>query len=456
MVTQKATKATQAKMTLANTAVVLLPSESNKIIFQYEPIFRVTAVIPSKQRKVKATRSPYDTHLKEWTEETQITVPTTLVSCNLDYYYHPNKERDFKALNAHTFSVWAVDDAVQDEIRTANYTLGNIHPGGNICFGTVVPKNLRQANNLFWEIPFTDHMWHDRQRECKCKAKVHMQTVHTKHHIFNKHKPAHSCNCSKEIYHNHSCLGYNNTVKNCEAITSKIKIINKNLDAKKLSVTEAADQLVDFLKKKRSPAATKENIENCICCKSLLQKEQTCKCLPRHKATCLCGRGITGGTICRCPCECDCCTDKCNCKCECYCCRGTCACPCDCKRVKFLEYIKNYDFQKQLKWSNATTTICGTKFFAKPTTAAGLLLSQDKQILDLVPKKYWKKYSFSKPKLNTAVVKTAKNTKDNKDEIKEEKEFVIALGNPKNTGEVWEFVIGDFKFELSASQVSFK
>lgn len=418
--------------TFSKTCVILLPSEANKVILQYDPTLRISVVTSAKTRTVSASRSP-TSNAEYWEEKFDLKVPTTILSGVFSYPKSGNGI-DFSGMQSQNYSIWAVDDTKKDGIYAAPYEVGNIHPGGNICFGSVAPKTLRHAHNLFWSIPFTDHMWARRHEvnycnNCPSNKRFHQYNgTHGRYHIFDNHAPKHNCFCSKDIFHQHLCLDFRvGVVKDASKRTSLIKSILKKKP-------EEQEKLILGL-----PAKCAQ----CRCCESLIKNQTLCTCAPRHKTTCGCSNNWNNR--CTCPCDCNCCSKKCDCKCQCYCCAGTCRCPCSCYKDKFVKHLKSYDFSKNLKWSNMTIAICGDRYFAKPTTASGLLISSSPDIMVEIPKKYWKEYTIStRDKSNYAKINKTNHS------------FVVGLGNQNSDGETWDFEVGDTKFTLPENKLVFK
>lgn len=420
--------------TFGKTCVVLLPSESTKVILQYEPTLRVSAIMPAVTRKIKASNSP--SSRTGWSEELEINVPTTIMSCSFVDDTGYTKVKDFPTMNSANWAIWAVDDSKIDGIYAAPYEVGNVHAGGNICFGSVQPITLRHAHNLFWSIPFTDHLWSGRNKTCKTcpkSNKLHKfgDTRHLKSHKYkSNHAPDHSkngCSCPTNIFHQHSCLGTRSgLVREANQRTSLIKSFKKRYEAGELTETQFKEEL------------TYESA-NCKCCESVFKGNNDCGCRTRHKLNCSCSNS------CRCPCKCDCCNSKCKCKCSCYCCSGKCACPCSCYKDKFIKSLKDYDFTKNLKWSNMTFAICGDRYFAKPVRAGGLLLSSSPDILVEIPKKFWKEYPVS-----------SRDAYNYNKIVKTGFPFVVGLGRPSGDGVNWDFEVGDVKFSLPESKLVFK
>jgi hypothetical protein len=48
---------------------------------------------------------------------------------------------------------------LDNSITVKPYQLGNVDQHGTVCFGNRSPRNLKEANNLFWSMPFSGDYW---------------------------------------------------------------------------------------------------------------------------------------------------------------------------------------------------------------------------------------------------------------------------------------------------------
>jgi len=85
------------------------------------------------------------------------------------------------------------------------------------------------------------------------------------------------------------------------------------------------------------------------------------------------------------------CSDKFPIDCACPCCRDLCVCQCNCDiKDIFADYIANYQPDPE-KWENYTSFICGNKCFAVSKRYTGVFISQDKDLMSVIPQEYWRK-----------------------------------------------------------------
>jgi Prokaryotic E2 family D len=91
-------------------------------------------------------------------------------------------------------------------------------------------------------------------------------------------------------------------------------------------------------------------------------------------------------------------------------------------------FVKNYhdEVLAYAPWEDFTDHICGRRFWASPRGAGGLLISDKKELLKKIPKKYWRKGPGDIP-------------------------FIIALAEEQSG--FWQFTSGNFKFSLNANSV---
>jgi len=98
--------------------------------------------------------------------------------------------------------------------------------------------------------------------------------------------------------------------------------------------------------------------------------------------------------------------------------------------TKFACFIQNYTDKvlPEQSWRLATSVICGTKYWAAPRGANGVLLTANKALLSKVPKKFWRK-------------------------DKNGDAFLVALANRSEDRESWIFESKGFSFVLKARNV---
>lgn len=91
-------------------------------------------------------------------------------------------------------------------------------------------------------------------------------------------------------------------------------------------------------------------------------------------------------------------------------------------------FVKNYhdEVLAYAPWDDFTDEICGSRYWASPRGADGLLLSDKKELLQKVPQKYWRKGPNDIP-------------------------FIVALAEEQSG--FWQFTSGNFKFSLDTNSV---
>lgn len=137
---------------------------------------------------------------------------------------------------------------------------------------------------------------------------------------------------------------------------------------------------------------------------------------------------------CYCSDKCLCCMGTCDChiqfpvECNCLCCRNQCNCRCSCDLAGlFADYVENYQPNPK-KWENYTGFICGSKFFASNKRHTGVFVSQDKELMSIVPSKYWR-------------TSDRHNTK-----------FLLGVTKRLRSG-AWQIDLGEVTFSLAPEQV---
>jgi hypothetical protein len=124
--------------------VIALPSKSNSIIVNYSSATpRISCSVSPKKHKIIVKNG----HIKK---TVNIQAPAMLFSglyCDVP--------SDTTVMN---FAVYGLNTQEKDRIWVAPYMLSNVYKDGRICFGSLNPKNLRAAYNLFWTAPFNSEL----------------------------------------------------------------------------------------------------------------------------------------------------------------------------------------------------------------------------------------------------------------------------------------------------------
>lgn len=309
------------------------------------------------------------------------------------------------------WSLLCVDEKVTDQLKVTPYLMANVHHNGGICFSGLQPANFRQAYNYFFgsafnsdlsnynrifdgtrRIHFCNKLAHDYYRHGGCKC---LKTVeHT------------CCVCPTDIFHTHSVgSSTTNPISGCGCTT-----VIKSKKCKGQCATNPA----------------------CTCCIALNNEEDaalSCGCTMRHKRNCTQIKGT-----CACPCKCICCTKECgHTVCKCQCCSGTCNCRCLCDPADLFEqYIQNYGDKvlPHQMWQVKTDEICGKNFWSTSEKADGLLLTSHPDIMEKVPRQYWKK-----------------------SHLQNSKAFICCVG--RNDGDVWRFESSKYQFTVNSKELTF-
>lgn len=366
--------------------VSLMPSQANAMMVKYEPEIQVSCVIPPQEFEVEyGHRRDYRSRTK-----TEITTPTLIMSCG---YGDVPTTRNYASLGRN-YTLWAINTDKLNKIYAKAYVFANVYQNGSVCFGTLYPKSLRQAYNQYWTSSFNNDLFREKHT---CDIKIHRYSYHNGHSCDPSYKE-HTCECSKTTFHRHRGCG-------CTTVAGSKKC--KGSCGNEFSAS--CDCCVAINAKKAALQAENPNISS-----RALNKASTvegipypgCGCSFRHKRGCSCGKNR-----CDCNCLCPCCQKNCNhSNCECSCCKNTCSCSCNCTDSdKFKKHIVSYhaDRLPAQKWVDRTSLFCGTKFWASPKGAMGVLICNERLLLNQVPRKFWKKDKNGHP-----VIIAAANFKD--------------------------------------------
>lgn len=390
--------------------VCLLPSQANSVVVKYSPSIRISCVMPSFDLKASfQSRGKYSG--KKVYKHITIQTPTLIMG--LDYGQIPVNflnTRETGPSYLHALDTSRIDK----DIYIKPFKIANVHGDGKVCFGGLAPKNLLQGFSYFWSSGFNQDLSSgDLSEHTKiCEKVTHSNYEHKGCNCDGSLK-AHTCRCSRKIFHQHRGCGCTAVMKS-KACKGKCQDHIEDKDRHRACVCCAA--LQEHTAKVFFGKARKRDVVN------------ACGCTWRHIRTCSCGYND-----CDCVCSCDCCNERCKHpkKCSCYCCRGKCSCPCRCSQMtKFACFIRNYT-EKVLPdetWNLSTDTVCGDKYWAAPKGADGVLLTANKSLLAKVPKNFWRK-------------------------DKNGDAFLVALANRSEDKSAWNFESGGFKLCLKAANV---
>lgn len=395
----------------------LLPSQAESVIVKYQPDVQISCVIPPQKFPIsyaynRSTRNK---------ATLDITTPTLIMSCG--YGEVPNTRNYQRSLRPYT--LWIIDTQRKSQIYVKPYLFANVWENGKICFGGLKPSSLRQAYNYYWTSSFNGELFREVPGITHtCNNKLHSFAYHNGHKC-DPTKKKHTCDCPRVTFHKHNkshgsrggcgctsvgrskacrgaCEYSSETQCDCcraiKAVQEQAKLLDPNIGVRKLaklSVVEGAEY-------------------------------PGCGCDFRHKRGCGCGK-----LNCSCECFCDCCKATCDHSvCECSCCKDTCNCRCRCTTDdRFKKHLQVYHekLMGNQRWKRRNELFCGTKFWASPRGGHGTLLTNDKNLLNKVPRNFWRKDQNGQP-------------------------LLIALANRKVDGN-WIFESGGFVFELAAPNV---
>jgi hypothetical protein len=395
----------------------LLPSQAESVIVKYQPEIQVSCVIPPQKFAISYAYSRSTRNKKTL----DVTTPTLIMSCG---YGDVPTPRAYQRVTR-AYSLWSIDTARKDQIYAKPYLFANVWEQGKICFGGLKPSSLRQAYNYYWTSSFNAELYREAPGIIhSCGNKVHDFLYHNGHKC-DPTKKRHTCSCPRVTFHQHSRSNGARGGCGCTSV-GRSKLCRGTCDFAEetacdcccaIKAVQAEARLADptISQRKLNKLAIVENADY-----------PGCGCNYRHKRGCACGK-----SACNCECFCACCTKTCNHEvCVCACCKDTCACRCRCSvDMRFTQHLEIYHeklIQKQ-KWKKRSELFCGTKFWASPKGGHGVLLTNDRTLLNQVPKKFWRKDQNSHA-------------------------FLVALANKKSDGN-WHFESGGFTFELPERSV---
>jgi len=381
-------------------AVYLLPSEANGVIVQYDPVFRISCLIPPKTRKVVTDWGGNEYH-------TNVDCPFLILSqlfcTKRNFCQSPECLAELLGLALHcqcdecqaafatithppvchckicripsvfkhrvrtSFYIYSVNTAEKDDIVAQPYRIsGNVYEDALICFkkngrSTIRwPKTLREAHATFWMHRFDNDFNWKIPHSCDKK-------IHTFENCKKRKKRVHKCRRGRNHAH------YAHT---CENKPHKL----------------------------------------CLCC------HRTCYCFEL----------------------CACCMKACDCEkrwpntCDCPCCTNICHCACRCDLTQdFAELVASKGAETPPdKWEIYTAVICGEQFFASTKKATGVFISYDKEFMENIPKKFWRRGRDYPAKLEQTDLP-----------------FIVGIVNP-GKDDTWEVDLGEFQFILKHDQAT--
>jgi len=397
--------------------VSLIPSQAESVIVKYQPEVQVSCVIPPQDIVAMYGYGRGANRKKPL----NITTPHLIMSCG--YGDVPNPRTYMRVMRPYTF--WAIDTSRNDEIWTKPYLFSNVWTNGKVCFGGLKPSSLRQAYNTFWSSGFNGELYREEQGiKHICSKKVHNYRHH-RGHSCDPTKKQHSCACSKTTFHRHNRSDGQRGGCGCTSVTA-----SKSCKGACQYAEETRCDCCNAIKARQQAALQADATLGTRKLAKLATTDNLpypgCGCTFRHKRGCGCGKNT-----CNCPCQCACCTATCNHgNCQCSCCKNECSCSCRCNiETIYQTHLETYhDVQiKNQKWVKRSQVFCGSRFWAAPQGADGVLLSNERLLLNAIPRKYWRKDQNGNA-------------------------LVIALANRRTDG-AWEFESGGFTFQLSPQNV---
>jgi len=392
--------------------VSLIPTIANSVIVKYDPDIQISCVIPPRDYEVT-----FNIKHSKVRKNINVKAPSLIMSCGYKDVPTPLTYKNV----AHGYGLYVIDESKKAEIWAKPYLLANVWEHGNICFGSLLPGSLRQAFNYYWTSGFNADLLRSPHR---CDKKLHHYDYHVGCQCLKQ--KTHQCDCNNEIFHNHYGCGCNTVAKSkkCKGTCGKESATSENKTCTCcIAITAALKKIL-----KEKPGLSKTKIA------ALIKNPESgvgkitypgCGCSSRHKKSCDCRL-----RKCNCPCSCECCLKTCSHQlCSCACCKGKCNCGCNCSELqKLTAHLTNYhDIQlKEQKWSNYTATFCGMKFWAAPKGADGVLVSNNRQLINNIPRKYWRKDRLGQP-------------------------LIICLAN--KDADKWKFESGGYAFSMDEKYV---
>ena len=397
--------------------VSLIPSQTESVIVKYQPSVQVSCVIPPQEH---TAMYDYGRGISQ-KKPLKITSPHLIMSCG--YSDIPNPVSYKRLVQPYTF--WVIDTERKGDIYVKPYLFSNVWANGKVCFGGLKPASLRQAYNFYWSSGFNGELYREENGiRHICNNKRHSYRMHRGHSCDPSFKQ-HGCQCSRKTFHRHNMTDGQRGGCGCTAVGA-----SKSCKGSCQHAEETRCDCCRAIKAHQSAAKIADPNIGVRKLGRLASVEDGpypgCGCGFRHKRGCACAKNT-----CSCPCSCPCCSSACNHGvCRCSCCKEECNCPCRCSaQLMYQRHLETYhDVQiKRQKWDKRNQVFCGSKFWAAPRGADGILISNERSLLGFIPKKFWRKDQHGNP-------------------------MVIALANRHKNGH-WEFESGGFTFSLSSENV---
>lgn len=348
--------------------VSLLPTQAESVMVKYDPEIQISCVIPPQELKICYAAKR---HLAKKYKD--INIPTLIMSCG--YTDVPSTKNYVERISGYT--LWAIDTAQKERIYAKSYVFANVWTNGNICFGALHPKSLRQAYNQYWSSNFNDDLFREQH---VCNLKNHQYFSHRGHRC-NPFFKSHICDCPKVTFHKHLGCGCTavGTSKKCKGSCSSEFGSTCDCCIAINNVFDTARQVDPNISPRK--LAKLDVVED--------EPYPGCGCNFRHKRGCACRKNT-----CNCECLCPCCTSTCTHEeCRCSCCRNSCGCQCSCSiQERFEKHINDYHeiTLPSKAWDDRTNFFCGVKFWASSDAPTGVLVTDDPLLLKQIPRKYWR------------------------------------------------------------------
>ena len=167
--------------------IYLLPSNTQSVLVQYSPKWKISCVLPKKQRNIQFKfHTCNDWGCQDIDKKFDITTPPLIMS----HSWIPPWVGSTKRLPY--FEIFTLDTTSKKHICAVPYRLANVYDSGRICLGGGISANdiatLRKANNLFWSSPFNlDNCPLVRQHQLNCSG--------VQHHYEDHYEIEESCEC---------------------------------------------------------------------------------------------------------------------------------------------------------------------------------------------------------------------------------------------------------------------
>lgn len=201
-----------------------LPSEAGAVIVQYDPDFRISALIPPATRPIEVE---YQETIFQKTHKSPSLILSHLVGINSNYEpnalfndpttydglekhlpwcycapcSHPLVKHTVYGRTRNQFYLFAVDaENSQQEIMAQPYRLNNVYDDGRCCFmrkfsKATAPSNLKQAHNRFWMDRFSPEFLAEDWLLHRCEFKIHDCPGHNRNGYHLTYEQEMRCAC---------------------------------------------------------------------------------------------------------------------------------------------------------------------------------------------------------------------------------------------------------------------